>query len=99
MKPFAAVLACALLAAGTASAQTIRIDTSDLDLSRFEDLSILDQRVETRARKTCRWARRIGSRISDTAYCLQAFRAEVERQLPPSSRYEYARVRSSRVAL
>jgi UrcA family protein len=97
MKPFAFVLVCAVLAAGTASAQDVRIDTRDLDLTRHSDLAVLDQRVETQARQTCRAARRIGSRIPDTAYCRDAFRADVERQLPSSSRYEFARSRTGRV--
>ncbi len=99
MKPFAFILACAVLAADTASAQDVRIDTRNLDLTRHTDLAVLDQRVEAQARETCRSARRTGSRIPDVAYCRNAFRAEVELQLPSSSRYEYARVRSGRVTL
>lgn len=97
MKPFAVALACAVLAAGAASAQDVRIDTRDLDLTSQTDLAVLDQRVEGQARRICRSARRTGSRIPDVTYCRNAFRAEVERQLPSSSRYEYARVRFGRV--
>ncbi len=93
MKLFAASLVAAILFAGAASAEEARIAVGDLNLATPAGAAALDARVETLARDLCRGARRTASLISDRAYCEAAVRAEVMRQLPASSRAEYASTR------
>lgn len=91
----AAVLALAVAVAGSASAQDARIAFGDLDMSSAVGANAYDARVETAARRLCRYARKPGSIISDRAFCRAAVQAEAVRLLPGRVQVEYARSRSA----
>ena len=88
-RTIASVLAaCALAAAGSASAQEVRIAFGDLDLATTAGAATFDARIDKAARKFCRGAHRPASRISNRVACERAVREEAVSQLP-----EYAQVR------
>ena len=84
-----AVLAVSL-AAGTASAGEARISWGDLDLSSAAGADAFDARVSAAADRMCRGVKRLGSRISDRAFCRAAVRSEAVRQLPAAAQVDYA---------
>ncbi len=92
----AAVAAC-LLAAAPALAQEARVAVGDLNLASAAGADRLDARIKAAERTLCRHARRLGSNISDRAFCAAAVRAEVMRQLPAQARQDYALARRPRV--
>ena len=79
-----------LAAAGSASAREARVAWADLDLSTAAGADAFDARLDAAARQRCRDARRPGSRLSDRAFCLTAFRSEAIRQLPGTAQVDYA---------
>lgn len=81
----------ATLVAGAASAQDARIAYGDLDLSTRSGAAELDARIDREADRVCRQARRAGSLLSDRAYCEQALRDAVLRQLPRQRQTDYSR--------
>lgn len=94
MKILASVtVACALAVAGAASAQEARIAYGDLDLTTAAGAQAFDIRIQTAARKLCRDARRPGSAIPDQDYCRAAVQTEAVRNLPATSRADYASAR------
>lgn len=87
----ATAVAVALFAAGTASAQDLRIAFGDLDLASPEGAAQFDRRVTRAARRACDG----GSPLA-TAACMVRFRAEAQTLLPEVRRDEYARGRAGR---
>lgn len=85
----ASAVAVALLTAGTASAQDLRIAYGDLDLSTALGARQFDRRVDRAIRAACAG----GSRLQ-TLQCGSALRAEIETRLPGVHRDQYARART-----
>src|SRR5690606_12096976 len=82
--------ACAMAAAGSASAQTARIQFGDLDLASTEGAAAFEARVDAAARQFCRQATRPAARTSERAVCERAVRDEAFAQLPSHAQVRYA---------
>lgn len=84
---------------GAASAQTsngsTRIPFGDLNLSTPAGAAALDTRIDKAARTMCRNATRPASRLSDSAHCVAAVRAEAVSKLPTPTRARYVAHRQS----
>jgi UrcA family protein len=89
----ASALAVAAVA-GAASAET-RILYGDLNLSTAAGVAAFDARIANAAQSMCKDATRPVSRLSDSAHCAAAVRAEAVSQLPAQARAQYAANRRS----
>lgn len=90
MKILASLVAALSIVAGAASAQEVRIQWGDLDLSSAAGADAFDARVSAAADRMCRGVKRPGSRLSDRAFCRAAVRNEAVRQLPGAAQVDYA---------
>ena len=91
----AAFAACAVLAAGTASAQTPTgpwraIAYGDLDLSSASGAKTFQTRVDAAAQSFCADNRHLADRTT----CERAIREEAVEQLPAAARLRYAEAQS-----
>ena len=92
----AAVVGALAAFTSTATAgESAKVDLSDLDLSRAEDVATFDARATRAAKRHCRSsALDTGSFSRDVAGCTKQVRAQMEQSLPAAQRTALAATRA-----
>ncbi|HWQ86025.1 UrcA family protein [Brevundimonas sp.] len=89
IRPALALAAAALLYAAPAAAQTVRVPFGDLNLSTAAGAEAFDARAAEAGRAVCT----LGSARLVNTTCVKRIQREAVRQLPQTSRDDYARAR------